>query len=293
MYLGAYLSKASLRGKLVLLFFSLILCCISLTSWSQTPKWKAWSVKGDTLYSYKDYKGAIKLYSKAIRQSALKDKDAYRMVYKRAVCYFTIEEYKEALTDIDVFSKAFPDVSQAKLLKAFIYRELGDDDQQLSNLKAAMEFQPPSADLLKWRGLLYLHKNEYEKSKMDLLIARSLQEDPEVETYLGLCYYNLQKKDSAIISFNKSIELDATYMLAYLYVGSLTLEDGDYPLSLTYLNLALRIDPSNKEALYYKGIALIEMERIDEGCRCLNRAFYAGMDDAGDYLEEYCFGSQK
>jgi hypothetical protein len=30
-----------------------------------------------------------------------------------------------------------------------------------------------------------------------------------------------------------------------------------------------------------------------EGCRCLRKAFYSGMDDASDYLTEYCFGIEK
>jgi hypothetical protein len=39
-------------------------------------------------------------------------------------------------------------------------------------------------------------------------------------------------------------------------------------------------------------VALVEMEKLEEGCKCLNRAFYAGMDDAGDYLEAHCFGNE-
>ena len=67
------------------------------------------------------------------------------------------------------------------------------------------------------------------------------------------------------------------------------MEGGDNYTGLKYINLALRLDPKNKQALFYKGAALIELEKIDEGCSCLNRAFYAGMDEAGDYLKEYCF----
>jgi tetratricopeptide (TPR) repeat protein len=278
-----------LRGKTFALFCFLILSAISFTSLAQTPKWKAWEVKGDTLYNHNDFKGAIKWYDKAIEASKLKDKDAYRIVYKRAVCQYSISEYANALKDLEIFNKAFPDVPQSKLMKAFIYRELGDDEKQLSNLEAAMEFQEQRSDLLKWRGLLYLQKNEFLKAKQDILKAKAMQDDPEVETYLGLIYYNLQQKDSAFICFNQSIALDATYLPAYLYAGSVSVEDGNYLESLQYLNLALRLDPKNKEAMFYKGIALVELKKTDEGCRCLNRAFYSGMDDAGDYLKEYCY----
>ena len=277
----------TLRGGIFI--FSVSILCLSFHAYGQTPKWKEWEVKGDTLYNQEDYKGAIKFYNKAIELSGLKQKDDFRMVYKRALCHFSVAEYHDALNDLDTFAKEFPDVPQEKLMRAFIYRELGDNEKQLANLEVAMEFQPPSADMLKWRGLLYLQKHDFQKARKDILLAREFQDDPEVETYLGLIYYNLEQKDSSFMSLNKSIELDATYLPAYLYAGSIALENGDYNLSVQYLNLALRLDPKNKEALFYKGAALIELKKIDEGCRCLNRAFYAGMDDAGDYLKEYCY----
>ena len=219
----------------------------------------------------------------------MKDKAVYRAVYKRAVCYYSVGEFANALKDLDVFIPKYSDVPQAKLLKAFIYRELGDNEKQLANLSAAMEVQPPSADLLKWRGLLYLQSDAFPLSKKDLILARVLGDDPEVETYLGLTYYNLHQKDSAFLSFDKAIELDANYLPAYLYAGSVCIDDGEYAKGLQYVDLALRVDPKNKDALFYKGIALVELKRTDEGCSCLNRAFYAGMDDAADYLKEFCF----
>ncbi|HCR53096.1 MAG TPA: hypothetical protein DIW27_01675, partial [Cytophagales bacterium] len=56
-----------------------------------------------------------------------------------------------------------------------------------------------------------------------------------------------------------------------------------------YLNMALRLDPENLNAQFYKGIALLELDREEEGCRLLAKAFYAGEDDAGDYLKEKCY----
>jgi tetratricopeptide (TPR) repeat protein len=262
------------------------------TAFAQVPKWKQAEAKGDTLYNQKDFKGAIKFYNKAIDANKFKDKDVYRTVYKRAVSHYSIGEFNEALKDLEVFIPQYPNVSQAQILKAFIYRELGDDENQLASLENALKLQPADAELLKWRGLLFLQKNDYEKSKNNMLLARMFQDDAETETYLGLSYYNLDQKDSSFTSFNKAIELDATYLPAYLYAGSVSLEDGNSSLALQYLNLALRLDPKNKEAIFYKGVALVELKKIDEGCSCLNRAFYAGMDEAAGYLTEYCYETE-
>ena len=140
--------------------------------------------------------------------------------------------------------------------------------------------------------MLYIDENKHALAKNDLKQVKLIQDDAEIQTYLGLAYFNTDQPDSAFISLKKSMELDATYQPAYLYAGSFHLQNEEYNLALTYLNLALRIDPKNYMALFYKGIALVEKDKITEGCSCLAKAFYAGVDDAGDYLKEYCYGEE-
>jgi tetratricopeptide (TPR) repeat protein len=277
---------------------SLIFVFLSLTAVvsAQSKKHLAWTVEADTLYSRGDYAGAARLYTKVLdanppKNGKYSDRVFYGILYRRAVCYYSTEQFEMALADLAVFEPQFPRSPQPKLLKAFIYRELDDTDKQLENLSAAMESQPPNPDFLKWRGFLLVQKERYDEARSDLLEARQFSDDAEVETYLGLCYHRTGNEDSAYLSFNKAIELSPTFLGAYLYAGSAALTSENYLLSLEYLNLALRIDSKNPDVLFYKGVALVELRQMDEGCRCLNRAFYNGADNAGDYLSQYCFGS--
>jgi tetratricopeptide (TPR) repeat protein len=283
-----------MRRKAISLIFVFLSLAAGLSA--QSKKHIAWTVEGDTLYNRGDYAGAAKLYTKVLEANPPKDgkyseRGFYGILYRRAVCYYSTEQFDKALADLGVFEPQFPRSPQPKLLKAFIYRELGDTDKQLENLSAAMESQPSNPDFLKWRGMLLVQKDRYEEAQRDLSDARALADDAEVETYLGLCYYHQGNLDSAYFSFNKAIELNPTYLGTYLYAGSTALMSEDYPLSLEYLNLALRIDGKNADVLFYKGVALAELKQFDEACRCLNRAFYSGADGAGDYLAQYCFGS--
>jgi len=277
--------------------FLAIPCSIVNAQNAKTPKWKALAVEADTLYNREDYAGAAKLYTKVLEANLMKsgkyeDRSLYSIVYRRAVCYYSLQQFQKALEDVNVFEAAFPMAAQPKLLKAFIYRELDDIDNQLTNLSMAIELQPPNPDFLKWRGLLLIQKARYAEAKADLKMAQGFQDDGEVEAYLGLCYYNTDDPDSALLSFDRSIELNPLSVTTYLYAGSLALSFDDYALCLEYMNLALQVDSKNPEALLYKGAALVQMNRLDEGCRCLNRAFYSGNDDAADYLTEYCFSTE-
>ncbi len=283
-----------MTGRSVRLVFVFLALHLVFLGYAQAPKWKAWQVEADTLYSRQDYGNAAKRYTKILDANRSKggkygDRSLYSILYKRAVCYYSLQEFDKALGDLAVFTVEFPKAPQPKLLSAFIYRALNDVDKQLTNLNEAMELQPASPDFLKWRGLLHLQKKNHREALRDLLQARSFEDDSEIETYLGLCYYNLDQIDSAFLSFDTAIELDPTFFSPYLYASSIALENQNYPLSLEYSNLALRLDGKSKEALFYKGAALVASDQMDEGCRCLNRAFYAGFDNAGDYLSEFCF----
>ena len=269
----------------LLFFFSVV----GIEARAQIEKWKAWEVEADTLLSRENFEGAAKLYSKIIDTSGLKDKLAYPSLYKRAICYYNLNDFEHALRDLDVFIPEFPDVEHARLLRAFVYKGLGDADHQLADLTVLLNSQPGNRDVLQWRSSVYLDKSDYPAAKKDLLQVRAIQDDAETEMFLGTAYYYMGQADSALMSLNKAIELDASYLPPYLYAGFFCLQESEFELAVKYLNLALRLDPGNAAGLFYKGIALVEMKQEKEGCRCLTKAFAAGEDDAGDYLKEYCY----
>jgi tetratricopeptide (TPR) repeat protein len=267
----------------------LVLSLVILFSFKSTftiaqENWPKWEAEADTLMNRQDFEGAVKLYSKILN---------YRTLYKRAIGYYSSGDLQNALKDITQFIPEFPQNYQAHILRALIYQQLGDADNQLVDVQKAIELQSGNIELIKWRGSLLLQKGDYKSAKQDFLLVRQTQDDPELETNLGLAYYSLEKPDSALISLNKSIELDATYEPAYLYAGSFCLELEKFELGLKYLNLALLINPENVKALFYKGVALIELKKTEEGCSCLSKAFKAGQDDAADYLKQHCYDIYK
>jgi hypothetical protein len=74
-----------------------------------------------------------------------------------------------------------------------------------------------------------------------------------------------------------------------MYISSLCLEQEAYEMALTYIDLGLKLEASNMNLIFYKGIALAETKKVEEGCRYLLKAFNAGLDQAGDYLKQYCY----
>jgi tetratricopeptide (TPR) repeat protein len=253
-------------------------------------KWMKWKAEADTLYSQQEYKKAIPLYSKVIK-SVKDDKQAmFDALYKRAVSYYSTDQFQATLEDLNEFVKGYPSVPQARILRALVHRQLDHEEQMLNDLAEALRADPSNPGLLKWRASIYLDIEKYDLAKKDLETVKLFTEDTETEMYLGIAQYNLGQVDDALESLKKAISLDPTNLTAYLYGSSFCLQEDRYTEALEYVDFVLRLDPGNETALFYKGISLVELERTDEGCRCLRKSFYGGNDDAGDYLEQYCFG---
>jgi tetratricopeptide (TPR) repeat protein len=256
---------------------------------SKKDKLKAIETLGDTLLGQQDIAGALKQYNKVIKSTKLKDVESRQILYKRALCYFYLQDFTQALADLTVFIEDNPNLYRARILRAFINRELDDLVSQLVDLDEVLDWDPMNIDLLKWRAGLLVETGDYSRGLDELRKIQLFGNDEEVELYLGLCYYSLEKPDSAMIHFDQAIALNGGFVPAYLYASSVALEEEAYELALSYINLGLMLDAKNLQLIFYKGIALVETGKKDEGCRLLNKAFYSGLDDAGDYLVEYCY----
>ena len=119
----------------------LFLMAMSLMAISQNEEWRAWEIEADTLFNRQDFEEASVLYTKIIDASKLQDKSVYPSIYKRAVCSYSLGNFEKAIQDLDIFIPAFPEVHRAKLLRAFVYRELGDDERQLIDLNSVLDAQ--------------------------------------------------------------------------------------------------------------------------------------------------------
>lgn len=284
------LAYSRLRGK-KLHYVIIVTAFLSGVASAQDEhaRWTQWETEADTLMSHQDFAGATKLYTKIIEESKLKDKSNFKPLYKRAVSYYSAGDLDHALVDVDRFIVEFPESPQPRLLRALINRQKDDEQAQLIDLQKAIDLGNTNPQLIYWRGTLLAAKGENERAKKDFLYVKKIGDDAEVETALGTVYRSLGKSDSAFICLNNAIVLDVNYSPSYIYAGSFCVEDEKYELALKYLNLALRVDAENRSAIFYKGIALVQQEKLDEGCSCLRKALDKGEDDAADYLKEFCF----
>ncbi len=261
-----------------------------LVSAQSTPKKnESLILQADTLLQQQDFAGALALYTKIIEKTKPVNADDYRVIYKRAYCYYALGDFDNALSDINRFIQQVPD-EQAKLMRAYINQELENYEAQLQDLNELLANNPGNPELLRWRASVLMESEHYAEAQKDIRKLLDYQPSPELKSYLGLSYYYQNNPDSAIAIFDEVIAGTPDYLQPYLYAASLALEEEAFDLALEYINQGLSIDPANLTLLFYKGIALVENDKTDEGCKCITKAFAGGIDDAADYLKNYCYG---
>ena len=258
--------------------------------WGQDrSKLQTWITQADTLMSRDDYDGAIKLLNKVVKESKLQTEEDYLALYNRAICHFSLGHFDQALADVNQYLNQYQE-EHARMLRAYIYQEQGRTDLVLEEVSRLSSNDPDNIDFIQWKIDLLMDGKNYAAVRPDIRKLITLQPSTQLLAYLGMNYYYDDQPDSALTVFDEVIKTDPTIHDVYSYAASVCFEEDAYILALKYIELGLKNDPTDNELIFYKGIALVELSRTQEGCRCLTKAFNAGEDDAVDYLKEYCYG---
>jgi tetratricopeptide (TPR) repeat protein len=258
--------------------------------WAQDrSRLEAWTVEADTLMNRQDFEGALKILNKVIAKSKLQTEEDYLALYNRAICYFSLGNHALALKDVNQYIDKYPE-QHAILLRLYIFQETGKKDLLLQSLAELSSDHPDNIEFIQWRIDIFMDGEQYASARKEIAKLMALQPSPQLTAYLGMNYYNDDQPDSALIYWNRALAADSAMQEVYVYAAGLCVGEEEYGLALTYISKGLERYPDDIILMYYKGVALVETDQIQAGCRCLKKAFDAGEDDALGYLEEVCYG---
>lgn len=247
------------------------------------------------LMQQENFSGALEIYSRIIELTGLEREEDQQVLYRRAICYYYLGKNEEALKDIDGFMPHNPGSSTPYILRSFLHRNLGNSSNVLDDLNQALTMntgEQDSVDLMRFRSTALLSLQRYKESVEDMKFAMKDREDPEGFSVLAFAHFNLGEIEKAISSVNRAIELDFSFMPSYLYAASFLLDAGENQKALVYARLGTMADDTSDAAWFYAGLALVNMDDPDKGCKYLNKAFYLGNENAVYYLTQYCFPAE-
>ncbi|ADG13331.1 TPR repeat-containing protein [Methanocaldococcus infernus ME] len=88
----------------------------------------------------------------------------------------------------------------------------------------------------------------------------------------GLKYYNEGRYEKAIECFDKAIKLDPNNPAAWYYKADSLYKLERYEKAIECFDKAIKLDPNNPAAWYYKADSLYKLERYEKAIECFDKA---------------------
>jgi tetratricopeptide (TPR) repeat protein len=224
-----------------------------------------------------DFDEAVADYSKSLA----KDPDSIFAKVHRASSLLGQGKADEALKDLDDVLKSDASNSVALAARATAYRSLGQNDKALADIDAVVKQGRPAPELRLLRANIFR-----SMGKPDLVIREAellMQENPDSDYALvaaGKIFSAAGKRDKALDAINRALAIHA---YAYIYLNrSLVREPKDYAARFSDTEEALKLEPTNAEALAMKASLFTLQKKYSEAVAAYDAAL-AGSE--GDKLD--------
>ena len=133
-------------------------------------------------------------------------------------------------------------------------------------------------------------KKEIKALKEEIHAMRSMQQDYAKEYYLmgNECIVQVHDAQAALRSFDKALNLDPTYVDAWVRKGVTLLDTGETYEAMSCLNQAVSLSPTSFKAYYNRGKAHLALRNYEEALGDLHKATNLNIHHAAvhDYIAE-------
>ncbi len=183
---------------------------------------------------------------------------------QRAQVLLNLGRTKEALLDIGKAVSIEPKNADYLMLQGDIYFALGDIAQSYKSLSEAESIRPESVEVQLKEGEISFYSRDYERSMRHLTAVT--EREPENRTALfmkGFIYKEQGDTANAITLLRRVCDIYPDYEPAFEELGILY-STHNIPLAEEYLNTALRLEPSNTNAMYALAMYYQNIDALDQ-----------------------------
>ena len=193
--------------------------------------------------------------------------------YVLGLCYLHTQNYDEARRSFAQVYGVPPDSAQAHLFFARMLLRQGYDPVAEQNAQRAATLDPKLPLVHYLLGEFYLYKSDVQKAIEEFETEQKLN-PAYAGTYdrLGDSYSRLNRYDDAQRALQRAILLDATATGPYILMGKVLIKKKDFAAAASYLEKAIRMDPSNYMSHHLMGEAYRGLGRTADAERELKKA---------------------
>jgi tetratricopeptide (TPR) repeat protein len=193
----------------------------------------------------------------------------FQKLYTKALSCLDSGKYKDALPLLKKVSKLNKEFHMAHTKSAYAYMKLNEFKDAEKAIKKSEEIMPLDFETQKIKGMNYFFNNKFKESKtafdtaLVIAVADKI-DDAELYYYRAQLMYKGKSYKQALLSCESAIDINPTYIEAFLLKGEIRFETKEYNHALRDLTQAIKLMPAEKqEYKAYKTRAKVRMELKD------------------------------
>jgi tetratricopeptide (TPR) repeat protein len=184
--------------------------------------------------------------------------------YNLAQIYFYVEQYNDALSEINIIENQNKQNADTYFLKALIYKENGDNNTAIKNLRKTLEYNSEHWEAYNLLGLTYYEMDNPLAIEYFNTAVRLFPDNLEIGLNSAIILQKFEKINESIFQYKTVIEkfpesFNARFNLGYVYL----VFTEDYNLAVEQFTAAIDIDSLSGEAYYNRAYAYELMGELD------------------------------
>lgn len=221
---------------------------------------------------------SLRLYAEAISDfaKAIEQKPSYPEAYLyRGKCYYYQTQDANAIKDFTKATEINPNYAEAYYWMGVVNYASKKYDIVIQNCTKALEVNPQHADAFYTRGLAHYYLKQDAEAIDDFSKSLELKPAADAYYYRGITKYWGQNYGEAIPDFTKAIQLDATGTLTYTYYYwrgnayyGLKMDSN----AIDDFTKTIELKPDYAEAWYYRGCSHFYSGHLDASLTDINKA---------------------
>lgn len=173
------------------------------------------------------------------------------------------------------------------LNRGILYYNTGRPEQALADFNRFLELKPDNPDGLLNRANTLSTLGKFNEAIPDYNKYLTKNDDPKAYMWRGVAYFNIQNYDSAIIDFNKSIEIDPDYYEPYYWLGVIYYNQQNYNDALKFLDLSISKNSNNVNSYIWKGLCYMNMNEYHKAIEQYSKAIEIDPNNITAYINRF------
>ncbi|MEZ4878518.1 MAG: exonuclease domain-containing protein [Flavobacterium sp.] len=217
--------------------------------------------KGNQAFKEKDYRKAIEFFKAALDENPAFDFIACNHMI--GYCYYFLNEYDNALKELIYTTKhANTDLERLYLFIGNIYKKKRDFNNAVINYKKSLEQNSENVNCLFWLSESLYEINNFDEALKTINTVLENKKTGEPYLLKGKICEKLNQNTTALICYNKMIQLNENDLTAYQAMGNNLFDSKDFTTARKYFTICLRMIPHGI-FFYKRGICEKNIGNLD------------------------------